>query len=98
MSRPGNPRPAPIPHKGLRLTRTVLSAQSDSTLRISHTSLRRAVGCMVWLKWSRQSLNPMGKLIADIIVETLQNTSDKHCCGAGQPPECRGEESRKWGG
>jgi hypothetical protein len=51
---------------------------------------------MVWLKWSRQSLNPMGKLIADIIVETLQNTSDKHCCGAGQPPECRGEESRKW--
>jgi hypothetical protein len=26
-------------------------------------------------------LNAIGKLIADIIVETLQNTSDKHCYG-----------------
>jgi hypothetical protein len=50
---------------------------------------------MVWLKWSRQSVSAMGKLIADLIVETLQNTSDKHCYGVGQPPECSGEESRK---
>jgi hypothetical protein len=42
-----------------------------------------------------QSVNAMGKLIADLIVETSQNTSDNHCYGVGQPSEYRGEESRK---
>jgi hypothetical protein len=32
----------------------------------------------VWQKWSQQSLNAMGKLVADIIVETLQNAGVKH--------------------
>ena len=28
---------------------------------------------MLWQEWSQQGLNAMGKLVADIIVETLQN-------------------------
>jgi pyruvate dehydrogenase (quinone) len=36
---------------------------------------------MLWQKWSQQGLNAMGKLVADIIVETLQNASVKHCYG-----------------
>jgi thiamine pyrophosphate-dependent enzyme len=31
--------------------------------------------------WSQQGLNAMGKLVADIIVETLQNAGAKHCYG-----------------
>jgi pyruvate dehydrogenase (quinone) len=31
--------------------------------------------------WSQQGLNAMGKLVADIIVETLQNAGVKHCYG-----------------
>ena len=31
--------------------------------------------------WSQQGLNEMGKLVAGIIVETLQNTGVKHCYG-----------------
>jgi len=36
---------------------------------------------MVWQEWSQQGLNAMGKLVADIIVETLQNAGVKHCYG-----------------
>ena len=31
--------------------------------------------------WSQQGLNAMGKLVADIIVETLQSAGVKHCYG-----------------
>jgi hypothetical protein len=40
-----------------------------------------AVGCMLWREWSQQGLNAMGELVADIIVETLQNAGVKHCYG-----------------
>ena len=40
-----------------------------------------AAGCMLWQEWSQQGLNAMGKLVADIIVETLQNAGVKHCYG-----------------
>jgi hypothetical protein len=36
---------------------------------------------MLWQEWSKQGLNAMGKLVADIIVETLQNAGVKHCYG-----------------
>src|SRR6201996_9702948 len=36
---------------------------------------------MLWQGWSQQGLNAMGKLVADIIVETLQNAGVKHCYG-----------------
>jgi hypothetical protein len=36
---------------------------------------------MLWQEWSEQGLNAMGKLVADIIVETLQDTGVKHCYG-----------------
>jgi hypothetical protein len=36
---------------------------------------------MLWQKWSQQGLNAAGKLVADIIVETLQNAGVKHCYG-----------------
>jgi TPP-dependent 2-oxoacid decarboxylase len=36
---------------------------------------------MLWQEWSQQGLNAMGKLVADIIVETLQNAGVKHCYG-----------------
>ena len=36
---------------------------------------------MLWQDWSQQGLNAMGKLVADIIVETLQNAGVKHCYG-----------------
>jgi thiamine pyrophosphate-dependent acetolactate synthase large subunit-like protein len=36
---------------------------------------------MLWQKWSQQGLNAVGKLVADIIVETLQNAGVKHCYG-----------------
>jgi hypothetical protein len=36
---------------------------------------------MFWQKWSQHGLNAMGKLVADIIVETLQNAGVKHCYG-----------------
>ena len=36
---------------------------------------------MLWLERSRQGMNAMGKLVADIIVETLQNAGVKHCYG-----------------
>jgi len=36
---------------------------------------------MLWQEWSRQGSNAMGKLVADIIVETLQNAGVKHCYG-----------------
>jgi hypothetical protein len=39
------------------------------------------LGCMLWQEWSQQGLNAMGKLVADIIVETLQNAGVKHCYG-----------------
>jgi hypothetical protein len=41
---------------------------------------------MLWQKWSQRGLNAMGKLVADIIVETLQNAGVKHCYGVvGEP-------------
>src|SRR6266849_4426118 len=40
-----------------------------------------AVGCMLWQERSQQRLNAMGKLVADVIVETLQNAGVKHCYG-----------------
>ena len=40
-----------------------------------------AVGRMLWQEWSQQGLNAMGKLVADIIVETLQSAGVKHCYG-----------------
>jgi thiamine pyrophosphate-dependent acetolactate synthase large subunit-like protein len=36
---------------------------------------------MLWQEWSQQGLNTMVKLVADIIVETLQNAGVKHCYG-----------------
>ena len=42
---------------------------------------RPAAGRMLWQEWSQQGLNAMGKLVADIIVETLQNAGVKHCYG-----------------
>jgi thiamine pyrophosphate-dependent acetolactate synthase large subunit-like protein len=36
---------------------------------------------MLWQKWSQQGLNAVGKLVADIIVETLQSAGVKHCYG-----------------
>jgi hypothetical protein len=36
---------------------------------------------MLWREWSQQGLNAMGKLVADIIVEALQNAGVKHCYG-----------------
>jgi len=36
---------------------------------------------MLWQDWSQQGLNAMGRLVADIIVETLQNAGVKHCYG-----------------
>jgi pyruvate dehydrogenase (quinone) len=36
---------------------------------------------MLWQQWSQQGFNAMGKLVADIIVETLQNAGVKHCYG-----------------
>jgi pyruvate dehydrogenase (quinone) len=36
---------------------------------------------MLWQKWSQRGLNAMGELVADIIVETLQNAGVKHCYG-----------------
>ena len=35
----------------------------------------------MWQEWSQHGLNSMGKLVADIIVETLQNAGVKHCYG-----------------
>lgn len=41
--------------------------------------------CTLWQEWSQQGLNAMGKPVADIIVETLQNEgatrADLHCRG-----------------
>jgi hypothetical protein len=34
---------------------------------------------MLRQEWSQQGLNAMGKLVADIIVETLQSAGVKHC-------------------
>jgi hypothetical protein len=36
---------------------------------------------MLWQEWSQQGLNAMGKLVADIIVETLQSAGVEHCYG-----------------
>jgi hypothetical protein len=36
---------------------------------------------MLWQEWSQRGLNAMGKLVADIIVETLQSAGVKHCYG-----------------
>ena len=36
---------------------------------------------MLWPESSQQGFNAMGKLVADIIVETLQNAGVKHCYG-----------------
>jgi pyruvate dehydrogenase (quinone) len=36
---------------------------------------------MLWQEWSQQGLNAMGKLVADIIVDTLQSAGVKHCYG-----------------
>ena len=36
---------------------------------------------MLWQEWSQHGLNTMGKLVADIIVETLQSAGVKHCYG-----------------
>jgi len=36
---------------------------------------------MLWQEWSKQGLDAVGKLVADIIVETLQNAGVKHCYG-----------------
>jgi pyruvate dehydrogenase (quinone) len=36
---------------------------------------------MLCQKWSQQGLNVMGKLVADIIVETLQDAGVRHCYG-----------------
>jgi thiamine pyrophosphate-dependent acetolactate synthase large subunit-like protein len=35
---------------------------------------------MLWQEWSK-GLNAMGKLVAGIIVETLQSAGVKHCYG-----------------
>ena len=39
------------------------------------------MGCTLWQEWSQQGLNAMGKLVADIIVDTLQSAGVKHCYG-----------------
>jgi hypothetical protein len=31
---------------------------------------------MLWQQWSQQDLNAMGRLVADIIVETLQSAGE----------------------
>jgi hypothetical protein len=36
---------------------------------------------MLWQEWSQQGSNEMGKLVVDIIVETLENAGVKHCYG-----------------
>jgi pyruvate dehydrogenase (quinone) len=36
---------------------------------------------MLRQQWSQQGLIAMGRLVADIIVETLQNAGVKHCYG-----------------
>jgi hypothetical protein len=36
---------------------------------------------MLWQQWSQQGLSAMGSLVADIIVETLQNAGFRHCYG-----------------
>jgi pyruvate dehydrogenase (quinone) len=36
---------------------------------------------MLWRAWSQQGLSEICKLVADIIVETLQNAGVKHCYG-----------------
>jgi hypothetical protein len=36
---------------------------------------------MLGQEWSKQGLNAMGKLVPDIIVETLQSAGVKHCYG-----------------
>jgi hypothetical protein len=36
---------------------------------------------MLWQEWSKQGLNAVGKLVADIIVEALQSAGVKHYCG-----------------
>jgi hypothetical protein len=36
---------------------------------------------MLRQEWLQQGLNAMGKLVADFIVETLQNAGVKHCYG-----------------
>jgi len=41
---------------------------------------------MLWQEWSKQGLNAVGKLVADIIVETLQNAGVKHCYGVVDEP------------
>jgi hypothetical protein len=35
----------------------------------------------LWQEWPQQGLDAMGKLVADIIVETLQSAGAKHCYG-----------------
>src|ERR1700752_575889 len=36
---------------------------------------------MLWQEWSQRDLNAMGKMVADIIVETLQSAGVRHCYG-----------------
>jgi hypothetical protein len=33
---------------------------------------------MLWEEWSQLGLNAMGKLVAHVVVETLQNAGGKH--------------------
>ena len=41
---------------------------------------------MLWQEWSKQGLNAVGTLVADIIVETLQSAGVEHCYGVvGEP-------------
>jgi hypothetical protein len=35
----------------------------------------------LWQEWSQQDINAMDKMVADIVVETSQNTSVKHWRG-----------------
>jgi hypothetical protein len=54
----------------------------------SDTSPGPAVGCMLWQKMATAGLNAMGKLVADVIVETLQNAGVKHCYGVMGDTAC----------
>jgi thiamine pyrophosphate-dependent acetolactate synthase large subunit-like protein len=43
---------------------------------------------MLWQEWSQQGLNTMGKLVADIIVETLPSSIGLQKAEPGRPVVC----------
>src|SRR6266705_2541442 len=73
--------PTPRPSVKASPSTTVRCLRSRVQVLASRYKPKPAVGCMLWQEWSRQGLNAMGKLVADIIVETLQNAGVKHCYG-----------------